>query len=519
GIAIFGLLTGLGVALYQAKVARTHAARAERRFGEVRKLARSILLEHYELIRELPGATKAKESMAKVSQEYLNSLAAEADDPVLILELANAYRRLAEVQGAPGEQNLGQTVLATENFRKAIGLLDRLPAGEWNNPKVLDSAVASMRRLARLLQHEGKLEEAAKLVERQVKLARELYARVPDNPNVAVQYVTVHRELAILALRRDDVAAAVKYGEEALQVASSVVAANPHPIVQAERVNIYPVYADALWKQGDLPRVERLYEDFLASMGQLSARNPDNRYFAGLKQFGHFSLGRLHSSFLRLNLGNADKAERNCRIYLDWYQRALRADPANARAGENVIHGSLCLGTAVAMRRPLAALPYLEDAVRRAYDEVKRENTLRTREILAYTLLVLAQVQSEARKNTDARLNFEHALAIYDAMENEGRSSGEGTDAMLANRQYARLTRDAGRARKAVGMALSDGLPQSIVHAAEAREVLADVSPADRCTALREAADLWTKARAHAFTAALAGKRLQELPLGGCAKP
>jgi len=518
-IAICSLLTGLGVALYQAQVARQHAARAERRFNEVRKLARSILLEHYELIRELPGATRAKESMAKVSQEYLNSLAGEADDPVLILELANAHRRLAEVQGAPGEQNLGQTALATENFRKAIRLLDRLPPGQWNNPKVLDSAVASMRRLSRLLQHEGKVEEAARLVERQVKLARELYAKVPDNPNVAVQYITVHRELAILALRRDDIAAAVKYAEEALQVAANVVAANPHPIIQAERVNIYPVYADAVWKQGDLPRVERLYEDFLAAMAQLSAQNPDNRYFIGLRQFGHYSLGRLHSSFLRINLGNADKAERNCRIYLDWYRGALRTDPSDAKARENVIHASLCTGTAVAMRRPNDALPYLEDAVRRAQDEARRETTLRTRTILAYTLLVLAEVQSQARRNGAARETFEKALAMYDAMEKEERSSGENTDAMLANRQYSRLTRDAGRARKAVGMTRGDGLPQAIVHAAEARQVLAEVSPADRCTALHEAASLWEKARAFTFTAALAEKRLQGLASVGCAKP
>lgn len=110
-------------------------------------------------------------------------------------------------------------------------------------------------------------------------------------------------------------------------------------------------------------------------------------------------------------------------------------------------------------------------------------------------------------------------MDLYDALDGAKLSLEDRIDLTLANRQYALLTRDPNRARKAVSLTQPDGKIQSIVHAAEARQVLAEVSPADRCTALREAADLWTKARAHPFTAALAEKRLQALSLGGCAKP
>src|SRR5262249_48222890 len=53
-------------------------AKAEKRFSDVRKLANSFLFEFHDAIRDLPGATKARELVVRRALEYLDSLAREA---------------------------------------------------------------------------------------------------------------------------------------------------------------------------------------------------------------------------------------------------------------------------------------------------------------------------------------------------------------------------------------------------------------------------------------------------------
>ncbi|MFN7931793.1 MAG: serine/threonine-protein kinase [Bryobacteraceae bacterium] len=520
GIAIVGLLGGLGVALYQAQVARAHAARAERRFGEVRKLANAILFEHYDLIRELPGTTKAKESMAKVSQEYLNSLAGEADDPLLILELANAYRRLAEVQGAPGAPNLGQTPQAIANFRKAIELFDRLPAAQWNQPKVLDPAISALWRLSRILQNEGKYDEATQLAARQTSLAQRLYELQPNEGNSAFQYLTAQRALSTLALRRGDIPAAVREAERAVALAERIVSPDATPQLLGAKAASYQVLAEAVWKQGDLLRSRELYEKYVTLFAALAAQRPEEQYFTHSLYYGHFKLGKLHSEFHRMNLADSAKAEKHCREYLGWAQRMLQADPADALARESVGFGKVCTGVSLAMRNPKEALPYIQEALTTALAELERRPRQTARVNAAFIWFVLADTQAAAGMRTAALDSFTQSLRLYDTLEKEKLSVEDRTDLMLANRQYARLSGNLDRARKAVSLTVSNGKLQELVHAAEANEVLAAVATTqDRCPALQAAARFWQKARDDDFGSAIAEQRLQRINLGPCGKP
>ncbi|MBL8173980.1 MAG: hypothetical protein JNK48_04880, partial [Bryobacterales bacterium] len=517
-IAVVGLLTGLGVALYQAQVARAHAARAERRFGEVRKLAGAILFEHFDMIRELPGATKAKESMAKLSQEYLNSLAGEADDPELVLELANAYRRLAEVQGAPGAPNLGQIPQARANFRKAVELLDRLPRAKWNEPPVLDAAINTVWRLSRLLQNDGQFEEAQRLAGRQAELAGRLYAMRPEVANSAYQYLTALRSLSTIASRRGDLNAAVKHAEEALRMGDRIVGKDASPQLRGAQAANYQTLADAVWKQGDLHRAWKLYETYVKLFGELAALRPNEQYFTHAVYFGHYKLGKIDSEFLRLNLGNGARAERHCGEYLDWAQRMWKADAADVLARQSMGFGRLCVGAAIAMRSPKDGLRLLQEGAEQMREELRKRTTQASRVNAAFVLFVLAETQAAAGQREAAMATYAESMALWDSLDGEKLSAEDGVDLMLANRQFARRTGDVERARKAVKLAAADGLLQEIVHAAEAREVLAEVSPADRCAALGEAEALWQKARQHAFTAAMAEKRLRAISLGDCGR-
>src|SRR5205085_11974025 len=73
-------------------------ARAERRFNDVRQLANSFLFEFHDAIKDLPGATAARELVVRRALEYLDSLAGEAGgDAQLQRELATAYQKVGDV--------------------------------------------------------------------------------------------------------------------------------------------------------------------------------------------------------------------------------------------------------------------------------------------------------------------------------------------------------------------------------------------------------------------------------------
>src|SRR5262249_55401827 len=111
------------------------ARRAEYRFRQVRKLARTVLFDLNPQIENLAGSTKARELLVKTSLEYLNSPTAEAgDDPALQLELAEAYEKIGDVQGNIKSSNLGHPKAALESYDRALAIAGKrapsLPALE-----------------------------------------------------------------------------------------------------------------------------------------------------------------------------------------------------------------------------------------------------------------------------------------------------------------------------------------------------------------------------------------------------
>jgi hypothetical protein len=95
---------------------------AEVRFNDVRSLARSVLFELEPAAAQVPGNTPVRKLMIEKSAAYLDRLERSApdSDAALHAELANAYLRLASVQGIPSGSNLGDLTGALTSIDKAI---------------------------------------------------------------------------------------------------------------------------------------------------------------------------------------------------------------------------------------------------------------------------------------------------------------------------------------------------------------------------------------------------------------
>ncbi|MGI9087807.1 MAG: protein kinase domain-containing protein [Chthoniobacterales bacterium] len=123
------LLGGIITTGWEARRAESQRARAEHRFDELRRLARSLIFEIHDSVADLPGSTVTRQLIVGRALEYLNSLAQESgDDPSLSRELASAYVKVGNVQGNPNNSNLGDTAGALESYRKAQAICDRLLA-------------------------------------------------------------------------------------------------------------------------------------------------------------------------------------------------------------------------------------------------------------------------------------------------------------------------------------------------------------------------------------------------------
>src|SRR5437762_3635155 len=100
-------MIGVASTLWEARVAQRERMRAEKRYGDVRRLANSLLFDVHDAIADLPGATKARALVINRATEYLDRISADAPaDLNLRLEEATAYIRLGDVRGNAAVSNL-----------------------------------------------------------------------------------------------------------------------------------------------------------------------------------------------------------------------------------------------------------------------------------------------------------------------------------------------------------------------------------------------------------------------------
>jgi non-specific serine/threonine protein kinase/serine/threonine-protein kinase len=100
---------------------------AERRFGEVRRLAHYVLFDLYDDVSNLRGSAKVRAAMARRATDYLNTLSREAkSDRGLRLELAEGYLRLGDIQGNMFRTNLGDIPGALGTYQKGLDVLSPL---------------------------------------------------------------------------------------------------------------------------------------------------------------------------------------------------------------------------------------------------------------------------------------------------------------------------------------------------------------------------------------------------------
>ena len=220
-IVVGALITGAAVATRQAR-------RAERRFADVRHLAHVFLFDFEQSIHHLPGATQARQLLVKTALEYLVTLSEEASgDPALTRELAAAYEKVGDIQGEPGEGNVGNTEGAVRSYQQAVSLRQSLRDAEDTDPAIVIAMAAGLVKLANVQARTRALEAAISNCRCALSLAEKTRKAHPGlRPAGAVQ-AQAHSVMSLLLMKKNDAGSSLEEAHRSLALRERLAAAAP----------------------------------------------------------------------------------------------------------------------------------------------------------------------------------------------------------------------------------------------------------------------------------------------------
>ncbi|HUI57214.1 MAG TPA: serine/threonine-protein kinase [Bryobacteraceae bacterium] len=397
---VVALATGLVIALHEAQI-------AQRRFAQVRELANTFLFQFYDQVTPLAGSTAVRASIVDTARKYLDGLSKEAgNDKGLMLELAQAYQRLGDVQGQTGKANLGQVEEARRSYQRAQNLYARL--------RVNRSSPEDLRlRLANLLVDSGRLEYNSYHEEAAGNITRQALDLLADRtPDAAIRRWRAQGESSLGQIRvklgqTAEGLALLESAAKALQDLRSAGYADPAlpDVISYTQERL----AQARVSTGDLEGAVSAFQDLLRTSAPCDETAPPGAACRALAVRLSWTAD-VYAAVDRPNLNEPGKAaelyERSVHIQeriaaLDAHDRQARFDLA-ARYGK--------LGDAVWQAEPNRALDLYERALATAKALASKEqlNMLKGAYLAAISrpLIKLGRT-AEARK----------ALTEYDEME------------------------------------------------------------------------------------------------------
>ena len=332
-IIFLTLLAGIVATTWQANRARMQEAfakaekeRAERRFNDVRKLARSVLFDYHDAIKDLPGSTPIRARLVKDALEYLNSLAIEVnDDASLQLELATAYERIGDVQGGTMKANLGDTAGSIESYRKALAILQSLAASDSQNTEIRYKIAVCSRKLGTLLWETGDTKGSLEENRKALALFQELAAGNAGDFNLRFELGTTFNRVGLILLEQGDFSGALESYQKELEIYESFSATERESEKMRRAFSVtYEHLATALLSTGDFEKALENNRRGLEIRQALTNDFPLNADYRRALSVSFYWEGEILSK-----MGRTREALESYQKDLDIVEKLLSADPTN----------------------------------------------------------------------------------------------------------------------------------------------------------------------------------------------
>jgi eukaryotic-like serine/threonine-protein kinase len=348
GAAILILLILVGSIVMTTRSAQ----RAERRFNDVRALANSFMFEFHDAIKDLPGATPARELVVRRALEYLDSLSREAQgDASLQLELAGAYQRIGDVQGNYNFANLGDTGGAVASYRKAAAIHEAVAAANPADLQARRDLAISHIKVGDMSMQAGDAVAALASYRTSLAISEEALAADPAHDvsrrNLALSCHKVGNAL----ISAGDMQGAFDHHRRALALREALLAENPTVRARREVSISYERLGKVRRRMGDLPGALDFALKSLALSEDLSAGDLNNAEARRDVGVGYQDVG-----MIKMAMADLPGALAEFRKSLAIDQAMAAADPKNAGAQRDVAASHSTVGAVLAqMNEPAGA--------------------------------------------------------------------------------------------------------------------------------------------------------------------
>jgi eukaryotic-like serine/threonine-protein kinase len=411
-LAFVALVAGSAAIWRQAQV-------ADQRFNDVRRLANSYLFEFHDAIKNLPGATAARQLVVKRAIEFLDNLAKQRGNNVeLGRELATAYEKAAEIQGDLNVASMGDQRGALVTYRRALAIRQALAAGSPSNVDVTRELAFSYAEVGWLSAYTGDVASGVEDLRKAVALGQKAVAARPADPKV--------REGLALSLsglgdvlgnpnyqNLGDVTGAIQLYRQGLDIREKLFAEDPASLEkQTLLASSYSRLAQVLQAIDDKAGAVAAYRRAADISDELMRRAPGNSQFRRGAAAGNRNLAL---SLLRINA--VDEARKRGDKSMEIFERIATDDPQNVQARIEVAESYYSQGNVRAGANDNeAALRFCDSAVA-IFESVAAEHPADPPRLgLRSTYRLLADLNLKVGNSARAVVSAQRELTIDDQL-------------------------------------------------------------------------------------------------------
>ena len=426
------LISATALTSWQYFKAQKAQVEAEQRFNDVRKLANSIVFELHDSIKDLPGSTPAREKIITRALEYLDKLAsANSDDPTLLLELANAYEKIGDIQGGMFESNLGKRELAFKSYNKSLEIGERLINREPNNKEFQIKLADSYFKIANMRWIQLKILESIQLYEKSVKIREKLFNENSSDKDFTLGLANVNSRygFAIAASGKHD--EGLVFLRKSASIMEDLKEKYPDDTAVLDRYAICNDLVASILDGGKQKYGEalELYKKTQPITTKLHEDNPKNMVFKR-----SYSLAFYNIAHMQNKLGKYLDGLANIKKAVEISKEILDADPKSEEFKQNlatleILHADFLTktnNTDDALNTIKRVLKTFEEVEKNApNDEIVQFRIANAHEQYGKIYIVKAEKNKDKNNWQNARKHFQKSYNIYKRFNDEGKATGD----------------------------------------------------------------------------------------------
>lgn len=275
-LAIIG---GIIATLWQAKVAQTERAKAERRFNDVRSLANSFLFELSPKIEKLPGSTEARKELVNLALEYLDSLSQESsDDLELQRELAAAYEKVGDVQGKPSNPNIGDIKGAIQSYEKALSIRQQLLDNEPDNISYQNDLAEDYKVLGEIHTNGGDYDKGEIFLDKALEIRRKILAQNPQDYELRATLAETINSRGHISFFDQENKKAIEYYDQSKEIYEKLLEEKPDDYqIERKYASNYVDLGEAYGWDNNLQKGEENLDKSLSILLKLREKYPNDQ--------------------------------------------------------------------------------------------------------------------------------------------------------------------------------------------------------------------------------------------------